>query len=264
MSRSFLVAFAAALSLASAGCSTIRSMLGEETVAVPAPSLERIGEGVWVHKSYENLAKVGPFLSQGLVVDTGEGVLLVDTAWNNDDTEILLTLIRNTVGEMPELAIVTHAHNDKMGGVGALIDAKIAVRAHPLTNQDAPGRGLRPAPMTILGSKDFDTLFGESDGASEVAGPVQIFYPGPGHTRDNIVVYYAPARVLFGGCLVRPANARDLGNTADADIANWADAVRAVAARFPDAEIIIPSHGAAGGRELLDHTIALAEAARGR
>jgi len=36
---------------------------------------------------------------------------------------------------------------------------------------------------------------------------------------------------------------------------------RLVAARYPDARVVIPSHGPAGGRELLDHTIALAEAA---
>lgn len=265
MIRRFLLAFATALSLAAAGCSTIRSMLGEEKAAgAPAPSLEKIAEGVWVHKTYENLPQIGSFLSQGLMIDTGGGVLLVDTAWTNHDTETLLVLIKNAAGEMPELAIVTHAHNDKMGGMQALIDAKIAARAHPLTNEDAPGRGLRPAPMTILGGKDFDTLFGESDGAREVRGPVQVFYPGAGHTRDNIVVYYAPAKVLFGGCLIRPANARNLGNTADADVTHWADAVRAVAARFPEAEIVIPSHGAMGGRELLDHTIAFAEAARGQ
>lgn len=98
-----------------------------------------------------------------------------------------------------------------------------------------------------------------------IAGKIGLkdFYPGPGHTRDNIVIYYAPAKVLFGGCLIRPGGATDLGNTADGDVANWADAAREVAAEFPDAEIVIPSHGPPGGRELLDHAIALAEAAAG-
>lgn len=50
------------------------------------------------------------------------------------------------------------------------------------------------------------------------------------------------------------------GNTGDADVEHWAEAVAAVAARFPHAERVIPGHGSAGGRELLDHTIQLARA----
>lgn len=254
---------AAALFVAVSGCSTFDPLLAGLRSERKAPelSLEPIAQGVWVHKSYARLPKAGLVLSQGLLIDTGEGVVLVDTAWNDNLTKTLLSLIRGVVGRAPDLTLVTHAHNDKMGGMQTIIDARIAARAHPLTNEDAPGRGLRPAPMSILGDSDFDTLFGESDGAGEQAGPVAAFYPGPGHTRDNIVIYYAPARVLFGGCLIRPQNSNDLGNTADANVAHWADAVRAVAARFPQAEIIVPSHGPIGGRELLAHTIELAEAA---
>ena len=66
--------------------------------------------------------------------------------------------------------------------------------------------------------------------------------------------------MLFGGCLIRPGDATDMGNTADGDVDHWAQAVRNVAEAFPDAEIVIPSHGPKGGRDLLDHTIDLAEA----
>lgn len=224
--------------------------------AVPEPSLEKIADGVWIHKSYAWVEPWGPILSQGMAVDTGGGVALVDTAWNDADTEKLLSLVESATGKEPDIAIVTHAHADKMGGVKALQQHGIGGRAHPLANQDAPARGLRQTMFSILEKSDRDELLG-----LEGEDGVIVFYPGPGHTRDNIVVYYAPAKVLFGGCLIRPGAATDLGNTADADIGNWANAVRRVAAEFPDAEIVIPSHGPMGGRELLDHTIALAEAA---
>jgi len=55
-----------------------------------------------------------------------------------------------------------------------------------------------------------------------------------------------------------------MGNTDDADIAHWDDAVVAVEARYPDARIIVPSHGPPGGRELLRHTIDLARAQEAR
>jgi len=228
-----------------------------EDKTVPEPSLEMIAAGVWVHKSHKNIPPWGPILSQGLVVKSDGIVTLIDTAWNDADTDKLLDLIETEIGEAPMRAILTHAHADKMGGVGALHRRNIRTRAHRYSNEDAAARNLTPALVTLLSE--------ETNGRailSPAAGhKLSVFYPGPGHTRDNIVVYYAPAKVLFGGCLIRPGDAKSLGNTADADIANWADAVRKVAAEFPDAEIIIPSHGAPGGRELLDLTIALAEAA---
>jgi metallo-beta-lactamase class B len=228
------------------------------------PSLEKIAEGVWIHKSYENFEPWGAILSQGLVLKTDAGVILVDTAWNDEDTERLLKLIELEIGASPSAAVVTHAHQDKMGGMNALHDAGIQTWAYELTNEDAPGRNLTPAQgwfgNTFAGEASDFQFDGVISGARIDSG-LMTFIPGPGHTRDNIVVYYAPAKIVFGGCLIRPGKSKNLGNTADADVANWADAVRSVAAEFPDAETIIPSHGPKGGRDLFDHTIALAEAA---
>lgn len=249
------------LALALTACAT-DSPVNDAPLSLPAPSLEKIADGVWIHKSYRNIDPWGPILSQGMVVDTGDGVMLVDTAWTDDETAELLDLIRSELGYGPDIAIITHAHDDKMGGMAALARAGIGGSAHPFTNEDAPARGLRPTRFTILDHGDYDSLLGVSEDGTDREGPVKVFYPGPGHTRDNIVVYYAPAKILFGGCLIRPGDADNLGNTADGDVEHWADAVRAVAAKFPDAEIVIPSHGPMGGRGLLNHTIALAEAAR--
>ena len=229
---------------------------------LPEPSLEKIADGVWIHKSYHNIEPWGPVLSQGMVIQTSAGVTLVDTAWTNEDTDRLLALIEKEIGAAPNVAIVTHAHDDKMGGVEALIEAGVQTYASEMTNEDAPTRGLTPAETSIdMPASSLLPVIGPLDPRSPPAPTAEVFYPGAGHTRDNIVVYYAPARVLFGGCLIRPGGSNSLGNTADGDVANWANAVRNVAQQFPDAEIVIPSHGPMGGRELLDHTIALAEAA---
>lgn len=217
----------------------------------PAVTLAPLAEGVWIHASYADVPRFGRVLSQGLVVRSSEGVLVVDTAWTEADTRVLLEEVRAQAGAHVVGVVVTHAHADKMGGVGALHAAGFRSYAHRFTNADAPARGLVPTS---------DALFADGSSVQALAS-VEIFHPGEGHTRDNLVVYVPTARVLFGGCLVRPGDATDLGNTADANVAQWADAVRAVAARYPDARVVVPSHGAAGGRELLDHTIALAEAA---
>lgn len=219
-----------------------------------APTLKPLAENVWLHASHRDVARLGLVLSHGLVIRGAEGVLLVDTAWDAADTDEILRLVREEVGTPVAAAVVTHAHADKMGGMAALRLAGVRSFAHAISNQDAPPRGLEPAS---------DTLFADGKRERVVMGTV-VFHPGTGHTRDNLVVYYAPARVLFGGCLIRPGDARDLGNTADGDIARWAETVRAVRARFPEARIVVPSHGPPGGPELLDHTIVLAERAARR
>lgn len=222
------------------------------------PSIEKLADGVWLHKSYENISPWGLILSQGLLIESEAGVALVDTTWDTAGTEFLIALAESEIGAAPTTAIVTHAHQDKMGGTAVLHDRNIVSLAHAYSNEDAPGRGLTPASGVAIAA--------EGDPSGELfrlprEKNVLYFYPGPGHTRDNIVVYHPASKILFAGCLVRPGKAKNLGNTADADLGHWAQAVRNVAAEFPEAEIIVPSHGAPGGRELLDHTIALAEAA---
>lgn len=232
----------------------------EDRSASP-PSLEKIADNVWVHKSYMHVKPWGLILSQGMVVKTSAGVFLVDTAWNNSDTEDLLDLIVDEIGETPKAAIITHAHDDKMGGVGALNKRGVPTIMHHWTERDAPKRGLEVSSLSQ--SKTFykdENIPAEPIRVTDREG-LFIHYPGPGHTRDNIVVYFEPARVLFGGCLIRPRDVRGLGNTADGSVSEWAATTRNVANTFPDAEIVIPSHGPMAGRALLSHTAALAEKA---
>jgi metallo-beta-lactamase class B len=71
----------------------------------------------------------------------------------------------------------------------------------------------------------------------------EAFYPGAGHTRDNIVLWFATSRVLYGGCLIKDKSATNLGFTGDADLAAWPAAVRRVAERYPSPAVVIPGHG---------------------
>ena len=89
---------------------------------------------------------------------------------------------------------------------------------------------------------------------------VEVFAPGPAHTADNVVVWLPAQGVLFGGCMIRPAGARALGNLADADLASWPSSALRVAARYREARVVIPSHGDPGEASLLVHTADLAHA----
>ena len=68
-------------------------------------------------------------------------MLLVDTAWTDDQTAQILNWIKQEINLPVALAVVTHAHQDKMGGMDALHAAGIATYANALSNQLAPARG---------------------------------------------------------------------------------------------------------------------------
>lgn len=266
-------------SIFSAGIFLLAIPAFAEDKLLSPPSLEKIAENVWVHKSYKHIEPWGPVLSQGIVVETGAGVFLVDTAWNDEDTDTLIDLIIEETGETPKVAIITHAHHDKMGGVAALNERSVPTIMHHWTMLDAPARGLdlSSLPQSAALFKDDETAhnpvrisLSTSTGeapfyimpADEAAqNSLIIHHPGPGHTRDNIVVYYEPAKTLFGGCFIRHAATKSIGNTEDADVSAWPQSARNVAEAFPEAEVVIPSHGPAAGIELIDHTIDIADKA---
>ncbi len=260
--NAYRAAWALALSIGCTTAPTVAPSPSSAPASAKAPSIVRLapdvtvtdlGDGVWLHTSYKNLKKWGPFPSNGLFVVSADGVTLVDSAWTNSQTDILLDWAAATFEQPVVQAVVTHAHEDKMGGVAALKARNIATYAHALTNRDAHKRGLEPAAHTLAFGPDQTVQLDR----------LTVFYPGPGHTEDNIVAAISP-RIVFGGCLIRPGKTKSLGNTADADIAAWGPTVDRVAARFPSATLIIPSHGPPGGRTLLDNTARLARTAATR
>ena len=64
-------------------------------------------------------------------------------------------------------------------------------------------------------------------------GPLKVFYPGPGHTSDNITVGIDGTDIAFGGCLIKDSKAKSLGNLGDADTEHYAASARAFGAAFP-------------------------------
>ena len=83
----------------------------------------------------------GAVASNGLIVRDGGRVLLVDTAWTDDQTAQILNWIKQEINLPVALAVVTHAHQDKMGGMDALHAAGIATYANALSNQLARREG---------------------------------------------------------------------------------------------------------------------------
>lgn len=221
---------------------------------------EQIDENVWLHISYKDVAPWGKVRSNGMIVRSETGITLVDTAWDDAQASEILNWVETTHGAPVNAAVFTHAHDDKMGGVNALHEKGIATYAHPQSNVLAPKNGLTPAAFSLVVEEDGTLILPAGADPAHLAG-VEVYYPGPGHTEDNIVVYAKGTDILFGGCLIRPRGTQSLGNTADATISHWYIAAEKVGARYPTASVVIPSHGGPSGRNLLTLTAELARAA---
>lgn len=245
----------ASISVSNAAMQGTNAAAGAATVRSPADvEIREVRSGVWVHTSYYTYPGGTRFPANGLIVREGNGLLLVDTAWGEVLTLTLLNQIEAEIHLPVRRAVVSHVHGDRIAGADVLEARGIEVYALPLTQQRAIGEGM-PVPDHTLAGLD-------RPGTSVQFGSVELFYPGPGHAPDNLLVWVPSQRVLFGGCAVRAAASDSLGGVADADMTAWPEAIRQARDRYAKAEVVVPGHGEAGGAELLDHTLALLKQAR--
>ena len=119
----------------------------------------------------------------------------------------------------------------------------IATYANALSNQLAPQEGLVAAQHSLT----FAANGWVEPATAPNFGPLKVFYPGPGHTSDNITVGIDGTDIAFGGCLIKDSKAKSPGNLGDADTEHYAASAR-VCAAFLKASMIVMSHSAPDSR----------------
>ena len=210
--------------------------------------VQPIAPGVWRHVSYKRYPDSGYFPSNGLIVAGPDGALIIDTAWDTKQTARVLDWVEVNVGPARAL-LITHAHDDRMGGIAEADRRHIPSYALSETVQRARERGWPPIQHAVTSVFRLETL----------GVPGELFFPGPAHTVDNATVWLQETQVLAGGCLVRAAAATSMGNTSDADLNAWPRAITMLQERYPRVRLVVPGHGEPGGPELLAHTRDLLE-----
>jgi len=199
---------------------------------------------VYQHISCAEFQGIGRFASNGMILTDGDKAFLFDTP----PTELLTKQLVEWITQTLKLKIVgfvpNHWHIDCMGGLGYLQSIGVESYANQMTIDIAKAKNL---PVPANGFKDSLIL---NPGKHEIF----CFYPGAGHSMDNIVAWIPSEKVLFAGCMVKEINAKGLGNTVDGDLTIYPQTIEKVLQKFPDVKIVIPGHGAAGGIELIRHT----------
>ena len=210
--------------------------------------IEKLRDGVWRHITWTNYPGIGRYPANGLIVANEGGAILVDTGWTPEQTAKILDWIQNDLHKRIACVVVTHWHNDRMGGINEVM------RRHLLTVSSRRTALLAKAAGLPVPEKTFDEKLDLELGPGVV---MQLEYPGAGHTTDNIVAWLPRQKILYGGCLIKAAKDKSLGYIKDADLNQWPRTVARVENDFPDAEVFIPGHGDIGGRDLLSHTLEL-------
>ena len=213
--------------------------------------VRRVAPGVWLHVSFGQEEGGVRVPANGLLVATGEKSLLVDVGWNAEQTRRLLEWAQRALGQPVVHVILTHAHPDRAGGLAAVLAQPIVVQAHTLAVEELH---LDHGPYVWPVEFEESLEMGHEK--------IYLFYPGPGHSNDNLVVWLPRTRTLFAGCLIQALAFEDLGSIDEASLTRWPLAVRRVIERYRDVRILIPGHGPTGGPELLSHTMELLERAQ--
>lgn len=218
----------------------------------PGLKVTPLNDRVLIHTTY-GVYQNAAVPSNGLIIKTADGVVLVDTGWdddgNLDNSRQLIAWVRDSLRQPIRLCIATHAHADRVGGTKAFREAGIRVVSTPLTARKSEQAGYG-APEAVLPNDTTFTVGGE---------PIRCYFPGEGHTSDNIVVWLPNQRILHGGCFVKSVAAFGMGYLGDANLKEWGTSVRRVMQRFGTARVVVPGHDAWGDAQALRHTLNLLE-----
>ena len=203
-------------------------------------------ENFYIHTSYNVLGN-DTFPSNGLFVVTENSILLFDTPWNEAQTNELIDSCNNIFHKKINFCIVTHFHDDRTAGLNILKKNYIPTYSSQATKLLCIQNNEKFAESVFLRDTTFliDNI------------RFQTYFPGEGHTRDNIVVWFPDSKILYGGCLIKSIDSKSLGNTKDANIKNWSNSVKSIINKYKEINFVIPGHYNWGDSSLLNHTIDL-------
>lgn len=217
----------------------------------PALKITPLTDDFYVYTTYKDLDGE-LFPSNSLYVVSDKGVILIDTPWDESDFQPLLDSIYERHQKKVVLCIATHFHDDSSAGLEYYKKHGIPTYTSKLTYELSVQRGNAKAAYRF----EKDTVFTVGNKRFET------FYPGAGHTQDNIVVWFEKEKVLYGGCLIKSTESKGLGNIADADLDAWEGTMKKLIDKYPKPKYVIPGHFVWDSPKALQHTLKLVKKKR--
>lgn len=207
-----------------------------------------VNDNIYIYTSYGDVGNYKNIDANAAIVVSGNDAIVFDTPWDDVQAELLISYIRDTLKKNILLSIITHAHVDRIGSIEVFHKYGIPTYSYYLTGEEAPKNG-HPTPQHLFYSAD--TTF-RCDKVDVVA-----YYPGAGHTIDNIVLCVPSQKFLYGGCFIKSGFSQNIGNIADADVTAWPQSIENMKKRFKKVKMVIPGHGSWKSDKAIENTLYL-------
>lgn len=187
------------------------------------------------------------FPSNSMYLVTNEGIVLFDTPWDTTQFQPLLDSMTIRHQKKVVLCIATHYHGDRTAGLQFLREQGVKTYTSKMTHDLCKEHNEKQSGFCFVS----DTLF-------KIGGhQFETYYPGEGHTRDNIVIWIDKEKILYGGCFIKSTESKGLGNIADANLSSWGTSIENVIRKYPVPNFVIPGHFGWTNKDALRHTIEL-------
>lgn len=203
-----------------------------------------LSENLYVYVSYGTFGEQR-YPANAMYMVTKKGVILFDTPWGKQYDQALLDSIRIRHHKKVIMCISTHFHDDRTGGLKYYHAKGIKTYTTHLTDS-----------LCMIHQNNRAEFLIPEDTTFHVGGyTFQTYYPGPGHSMDNIVIWFPKQKVLYGGCLIKSVQDKDLGNLEDADVKAWGASLFRLHQKFPDPRYVIVGHHDWKNKNSIRHTM---------
>jgi metallo-beta-lactamase class B len=193
--------------------------------------IEHLSGNFYVYTTY-NTYQDDKVRANGVYLVTKKGVVLFDTPWDTTQFQPLLDSIQLKHKKKVIMAFATHWHSDKTAGLEYYKQLGISTYTTQLTDELSKKNNAKRAEYLIAKDTAFKVDQYE----------FQTFYPGEGHTQDNIVIWFPKEKILLGGCLIKGAKDESLGFLGDGNTKEYANTLLKVQQKFSNPQFIITTH----------------------
>ena len=230
-----------------------------------ATGLQEVGPNIYAYLQHDGSWGI----SNAGFLAGDDGLLVIDATMVASMAEAFIKEIRRVSGMPFRHLINTHSHPDHVGGnrlfTGAeIISHRICREEMARAARPASG-GPPPAMAAITRTPAMERMFDlvANDPGREIPLPaltyedrltlhygdteVQLLYYGPAHTFGDTLVYFPQSKVLFAGDV---AFFYSMPLAASGKIGSWLRVIDRV--KELDVDLVVPGHGPAGGKDVLD------------
>ncbi|HAY3552861.1 BlaB family subclass B1 metallo-beta-lactamase [Elizabethkingia meningoseptica] len=216
---------------------------GQET---PEVKIEKLKDNLYVYTTY-NTFNGTKYAANAVYLVTSKGVVVIDSPWGEEKFKNFTDEIYKRHGKKVIMNIATHSHDDRAGGLEYFKSLGAKTYSTKMTDSILTKDNKPRAQYTFDNNKSFKV------GKDEF----QVYYPGKGHTADNVVVWFPKDKVLVGGCIIKSGDSKDLGFLGEAYVNDWTQSVHNIQKKFPNVQYVVAGHDDWKDQTAIQHTLDL-------